>query len=298
MYDICIIGPVTRDVIRIVGKPDKVMPGGVVYYASHAYRRLGLSTAVISKAAPEDAGVLLQELRESGVSLYCRRSAHTLAFENIYRNESLDAREQRVAALADPFTPADLGTVKARAFHLGPLTGADMDGAFIEEVARRGRVYLDVQGLLRRITDGRVEPSAWLDSDSALAHVHGLKADLVEAQLLSGETDPERAAYRISACGPQEVLITLGSRGSLILAGDELHRIPGYSPPQVLDATGCGDTYFAAYVFQRLRSDDIVLAGRFATAVAALKLAHDGPFSGRESDARALISCQSGAPGG
>jgi len=291
MFDICVIGPITRDIIRIAGKPQKEMPGGVVYYASHTYRSLGLRTAVITKAVQQDADELLQELRQIGVQTYCRHSDSTTVFENVYKGGNLDCREQSVASVAAPFTSVDLADMEARAFHLGPLTESDMDPVFIEAVSRRGeRVGLDVQGLLRKVVNGKVQPIDWAEKRAGLAYVDALKADLQEAQLLSGKEDPEQAAYQIAEFGPSEVIITLGSRGSLILAQGKLQRIPAYSPPQIVDATGCGDTYFAGYIFQRLKSGDVAAAGRFATAVAMLKLGHDGPFSGSERDAQSVLN--------
>ncbi|MFO1349595.1 MAG: PfkB family carbohydrate kinase [Gammaproteobacteria bacterium] len=290
MFDVCVIGPITRDVVRRPGMAPRVQPGGVVYYAGHALRRLGLKVAVVTKATADDADELLHSLRGSGVEVFCRPSARTTVFENAYRGDHLDFREQSVASISDPFTLDDLAGVRARVLYLGPLNESDLDSGFIAAVARQGGcVYLDVQGLLRRVVDGKVEPMAWNASREGLAHVHALKADLAEAQLLSGEQDPEQAARRIAEMGPKEVLVTLASHGSLILANDEIHAIPAYSPSRIIDATGCGDSYFAGYIHSRLQARDIVAAGHCATAVAVLKLGRNGPFTGTEHEVAEML---------
>jgi sugar/nucleoside kinase (ribokinase family) len=290
MFDVCVVGPVTRDVIRIKGSTGKELPGGVVQYAGWAYRKLGLSTAVITKAARQDAPGLLQGLRSIGVEIHCRDSDATTTFENIYADERQDSREQIVTSVAAPFTRRDLTDVVAKVFHLGPVIRGDMDPAFLEAVSRRGgRVALDGQGFLRTVVHGRVEAADWDEKSVGLAHVDVLKVDRHEAQLLSGSEDPEEGAYRIAKLGPCEVVITLGGGGSVILAREILYRIPAFPAQPGVDATGCGDSYFAGYLFHRLGSDDIEAAGRFAAALAALKLQRHGPFHGTEHDIHEIL---------
>lgn len=165
-----------------------------------------------------------------------------------------------------------------------------MPAAFLQAVSGCGGwVSLDVQGLLRAAVHGRIREQDWSEKRAGLAFVDVVKADGHEARLLSGEQDPAEAARRIAELGPTEVIITLGSGGSLILAGDRLYRIPAFRPRQGVDPTGCGDSYMAGYIFHRLKSDDIAAAGRFAAALATLKLEGFGPFSGSERDVYAVL---------
>ena len=41
VFDVCVIGHITRDIIR-VGRTTRATPGGTAYYTSMALRRLGL----------------------------------------------------------------------------------------------------------------------------------------------------------------------------------------------------------------------------------------------------------------
>ena len=79
----------------------------------------------------------------------------------------------------------------------------------------------------------------------------------------------------------------------MILARENLYRIPAFPARRSVDATGCGDSYFAGYLFHRLRSDDIEAAGRFAAALAALELQRYGPFHGTEHDIHEILDEQS-----
>ncbi len=266
------------------------MVGGVVHYAGMALRRLGLDTAIITKAANEDTNEILRMLREAGVRTYCRESPATTVFENIYSGGDLAVRSQAVRSIAAAFDPRDLDPVRAKVIHLGPLTREEMPTEFLAAVSKRAEcVSLDVQGFVRRVERQKVRLVDWPDKKKGLAGVDVLKANLREAQILSGEDDPERAARTLADLGPSEVIVTLGSQGSFILAKGRCWSIPAFPPRALVDRTGCGDTYCAGYIFHRLRSDDIAAAGRFAAALASLKLERRGPYAGDAKDVGALL---------
>lgn len=84
--------------------------------------------------------------------------------------------------------------------------------------------------------------------------------------------------------GSKEVLITLGSLGSVIFAEGRFYRIPAYPPKNIVDATGCGDTYVTGYLYMRNKGASYEEAGCFAAAMSTLKLEASGPFNGTEED--------------
>ena len=289
LYDVCAIGHVSRDVIEIGDRVEE-LPGGAAYYVSMALGGLGRKVSAITKVTAADDGELLSELRREGIAVSRLESPATTAFENRYPAGQPDLRAQRVRALASPFTPADLGDVRARVFHVGPLTNRDMDLEFLKAVSARGEVSLDVQGLLREVEGGEIVPVGWPERSKGLACVGILKANASEARLLSGEEDPEQAARFLAGLGPREVIVTLGSKGSLVLVEGRMQRIPSIPIVDVVDPTGCGDTYIAGYLDRRLDGEDPERAAKFATALAALKLRTFGPFRGRPADAERLLA--------
>ncbi len=289
-FDVCVVGHVTKDIVVREGQPVKYQPGGVPYYAAVAYQSLRLTTAVVTRLAERDEPSLLQELRAAGATTVCHSGTTTTAFENVYAESSLEVRDQKVPSVAAPFRPSDLADLRAELFHLGPLTNRDMDAAFLKTVGKRAdKVALDAQGLIRAVQDGQVVIEDWDEKASGLAHVHYLKVDGREAKVLTGEGEPERAARRLAELGPKEVIVTLGSRGSLLLVDGKTHAIPAFSPRGLADATGCGDTYFAGYLSERMKSSTADRAGRFAAALATVKLEHYGPFRGSLEDVEALL---------
>ena len=86
-----------------------------------------------------------------------------------------------------------------------------------------------------------------------------------------------------------EVLLTLGSEGSLIYAENTLFRIPAYPPKEVVDATGCGDTYMLGYLYMRNKGASYAEAGTFAAALSTIKLEKSGPFCGTEQAAADIV---------
>lgn len=299
--DCCIVGHVTRDRVLVPGQPPRDLPGGTAYYAALALRRLGLEVAVITKAAERDWEELLGPLRDAGVEVWPQPSARTTCFENTYLDATLRVREQRVHGVADPFTLEDLEGVRARSFYLGPLTGKEIPLEVLEEVRHCAELLLlDGQGWLRKVVQrvgeegARVEQSSWAEAERALMLTDVLKVDDTEASLLVGTSEPRRAAELLESRGVGEVLITFADRGSWVRSQGRNALIPALPPPATVDATGCGDTYAAGYLAERLRGAQPLEAAWFAAALSSLKLTHFGPFTGTAEAARAHLEAHRG----
>lgn len=289
MHDVQAIGHVTVD--RIETRDGfRQRAGGTAVYFPLALARLGGDVGVLTRMAPEDEEVLLAEIRGAGIEMIRAPSPKTTEFENRYLSEDRDRRVQRVGAVALPFSPDDLAGLSARLFHLGPLTYDDMSVDFIEAVAERGRLSLDVQGLVRRIVQGRVEPCDWREKARGLARVAIVKADEHEAQVLTGERDPRAAARRLAGWGPSEVLVTRAGDGVVVCHAGRVDAVDAFPASDPIDPTGCGDTFMAGYVFARLEGADPVEAARFGAAAATLKLGHVGPFDGDRTHVESLLA--------
>lgn len=122
-----------------------------------------------------------------------------------------------------------------------------------------------------------------------LQYVDILKVNEHEAEVLTGLSDYQQASIRLAEWGVKEVLLTLGSSGSLIYADSKFYRIPAYPPKEVVDATGCGDTYVMGYLYMRNKGASYEEAGCFAAALSTLKIEKSGPFSGSEEEVLQII---------
>jgi sugar/nucleoside kinase (ribokinase family) len=282
MVDACVVGHVTKDIIRVDGATVAVIPGGTAYYSAMALRSFGMRVTVVTKVAREDRSFLLSEMEDHGISVRAGDGGRSTCFENCYTSKDRESRLLRLRSVADPFNSEDLGDVRASVIHLGPLTSKDFSCRFLNQVSERARlVSMDVQGFTRPADLGTVTGRDWQEKTVGLVGIDILKADAKESLLLTGMPDPLQAARSLAGLGPSEVIITLGSKGSLIYANGQAHRIPAHSAKRIVDPTGCGDTYAAGYVYRRMMSADAETAGRFAALVSSLKLERSGPLTGR-----------------
>ena len=290
MYDICCVGHITLDKV-VTPKAVVHMPGGTSIYFSNAIRNMDVSYALVTALAEKEM-YIISDLREKGIEVKVLPSAHTVCFENIY-TENQDHRTQKVSQKADPFTVGQLQGIEAKFFHLGPLLADDIPVELIRTLSERGRVSLDAQGYLREVRDTHVCAIDWAAKKEALQYVDVLKANESEMLVLTGYSDVRHSARVLFEWGVKEVVITLGSRGSVIYNGQRFYTIPAYTPvTAVVDATGCGDTYMAGYLYQRIRGAQWQDAGEFAAAMATLKIESSGPFTGTEED---VLELQSGS---
>ena len=129
----------------------------------------------------------------------------------------------------------------------------------------------------------------WKDKLRLLKHTAILKVNEWECQTLTGITDPREAAQQIHEWGVREVIVTLGGGGSMILAEGKFYETPAYAPSKLVDATGCGDTYSAGYLYARAKGMGYAESGQFAAAMCTLKLEHTGPFIHKIEDVYQII---------
>jgi len=288
MKDICCIGHITKD--KIVTPDNTVyMSGGTSFYFSYAFNSLPgeVSFGLVTKLGSDDMEAV-ERMRKAGIEVTALPSRHTVFFENRYGRDQ-NERTQRVLEKADPFTVDDLGDVEAGIYHLGTLLADDFPPDVVEYLSAKGRISIDAQGYLREVSGGNVHAVDWKDKLRILSLTDIIKVNEHEMEVITGLTDARQAALRIASWGVREVCVTLGSEGSLIYADGRFYEIPAYKPRRVVDATGCGDTYSAGYLYLRARGADCAEAGRFAAAMCTLKLEHNGPFDGTEAQVEAVM---------
>lgn len=291
MTEICCIGHITRDRIITQDPPNTVYSaGGSAYYVAWAFQALPhdvdfqLVTSVSREMMSE-----VERLREAGVSVKSFESPDNVFFENKY-GKNMDNRTQRVLAKSAPFKIEQLEGIEARVFHLGTLLADDFAPEVVEYLATKGDVSIDVQGYMRYVKGEQVYSTEWNDKLRLLKHTAILKVNEWECQTLTGITDPFVAAEQIHAWGVREVIVTLGGGGSIIYAEGKFYETPAYPPSKLVDATGCGDTYSAGYLYARAKGMSYEESGRFAAAMCTLKLEHTGPFDRTIDDVHDVLS--------
>ena len=286
--ELCCIGHITHDKV-VTPKSVVHMAGGTAFYFSNALSRFDIRYQLVTALAPADMPSVY-DLRSKGIDVTVFPSAHTVFFENIY-SDNQDNRTQRVIRQADAFTVTQLADSKADVYHLGPLLAGDIPLDLLRSLSEKGKVSVDAQGYLREVRGQNVFAIDWPEKQQALRYVHTLKVNEHEMAVLTGQSDVHKSAKILAEWGVKEVVITLGSMGSVIYAEKTFYKVPAYVPTtSVVDATGCGDTYMAGYLYQRIRGASIQAAGEFAAAMATLKIEGSGPFTGTREDVLELLA--------
>ena len=286
-HSLCCIGYITQDKV-VTPKNTIYMPGGTSFYFAHAIKHLNANDFLLVTALADTDMGIVEDIRKEGISVKALHSTHSVCFENIY-GENQNERTQRVTAKADPFTVEGLKDTDARIIHLGSLLADDFSLEVIKFLSGKGLLSVDVQGFLRKVENEKVLAVDWPEKKEALKYIHILKANEHETEVLTGCKNPREAALKLASWGVKEVLLTLGSMGSVIYADGEFHEIPAYPPTEIVDATGCGDTYMAGYLYMRNKGASYKEAGCFAAAMCTIKLEASGPFGGTEKDVWDII---------
>jgi sugar/nucleoside kinase (ribokinase family) len=230
-------------------------PGGPPYYASRAIAALALPARVRVKCAPRDRPVFEHAFGDVRVEWLSGEATATYAF-----SYDGDVRTMEVRALGDAWTVADLDGVEEEWVHVGALFRGEFPAETLAALKERGaRVSFDGQGLVRPAREGplELEPEP---EPSFLRYVSILKLSEEEARALVGSLE-ERS---LSALGVPEVVVTLGSRGCIVVARRSLVHVPADALSGI-DPTGAGDAFAAAYLIARSRGHDARAAAQRAT---------------------------------
>ena len=248
--------------------------GGPAATALVTLARLGISTSLLSGISDDPFGVRIAgSLKKERVDMSCLKitpgHASQFAFiavtagegkRTIFWNRSSAPPPTREEVRMDCFP-------NARILH---LDGLMIDAA--KEAAKQAKasgmtVVMDA-GTLREGT---------LD---LLSRVDILIASETFADPLVGEKAPrERALQRLKELGPRQVVMTLGSEGSMGLDKDEMVRREAF-PVVSKDTTGAGDVYHGGYIYGLLQGWNMPDCMAFASAAAALKCMNGGGWRG------------------
>jgi len=284
-FDIAFLGHYTKDTIVLAGR-EKVVDGGAVNYGANVTARMGLRTAIITRMARQDLKVF-EELLRMGVQLLVHETAESTQLRLVYLSSNLDERFIRVTSFAGPFAVEDLQDAEASVFHVGASMRGEVPVQVVQSLRKKtGCVSLDLQGFIRINSGGELTFDGWKDREDLLKYVDVVKADLVEAAMLTGKNDRHEAAEALTAFGPREVVLTY-NEGVLVRAEDRFYEAP-FMLKELRGRSGRGDTCIAAYLGKRLTAPPEE-ATVWAAAVTSLKLEHEGPFRRDIDEVRKLI---------
>jgi sugar/nucleoside kinase (ribokinase family) len=244
-----------------------VQGGGPVATALVTLARLGASVAMVDVVGDDWKGeLILQEFRREGVCVdHVRQAAgccSALACVLVRRDDGARTIVYHPGTTPE-LSPFDLPRALIESARVLHVNGRHWRACLEASAwAREAGVGVSFDGGAHRY---RPEMRALLP----LTDVCIVARDF--AQRYTGETEAPKAAVLLLEQGPDLVAITDGVRGSWVHArGQGAFYQPAYLLPQVVDTTGCGDSFHGAFLFGLLKGIGLKETASLASAVAAL----------------------------
>ncbi len=275
-YDILMLGHISQDVLIDHQNVRQDIVGGAVVYSSFAAGSAGKRVKVITKLADKDLHIL-KNLQHPLVDWDVLPSKQSTSIKNTYFTADKERREVILLSQADPFVLEEV-QAEASIYHLAGLFGGEIPDSLVLPLAKRGKVALDAQGVLRCLDEQKnLVFRDWRRKQELLPYITYFKTDAAEAKILTGLDDRERAARLLYSWGAQEVMLTHNTEVMVCHQGN-IHTAP-FTNSNNSGRTGRGDTAFAAYLAWR-QDHDAAESTRFAAALCSLKMEKPGVFRG------------------
>jgi sugar/nucleoside kinase (ribokinase family) len=281
-YDITFVGHMCYDEIIPFEGEAHIAPGSAVLCGAMVAARVGKKVAAVVKMAPKDEHIL-KAMKDVGVDTYLIPSRETTFSRVLHESANMDERTLTLVKSAGLISVSDVPPLESKCVHLAGISDTEFDMDLIKGLKARGySLSTDMQSFVRHVTPNRViEYSDVADKREIAGLMEKLKLDVVEARILTGTDDLEKAAITIEAWGCPEILITQ-SEGVLARVNGTTYY-EKFSNSNVSGRTGRGDTTFAAYLSQRLDHEP-AQSLKFAAALVSIKMESPGPFRGTLED--------------
>jgi sugar/nucleoside kinase (ribokinase family) len=260
----------------------RVHGGGCALNTASALGRLGLRAAVAGKVGVDPLGdVLLGILEERGIDQRAvvrdpaTSTSATVALVGADGERTfLHLPGANASLCSDDLDPELI--FSGRALHVGGALLLDaLDGeptaAVLAEARRRG--------LLTSLDTAFDASGRWNRVLPSLEELDLFTPSLGEAQGVTGERDPGRAARKLRGLGVREVAVTLGPEGCYV-AGETFEGHVPAPVVEVVDGTGSGDAFAAGFLHAKLAGLPLEDAAHLANAAGALAAMASGAYDG------------------
>jgi sugar/nucleoside kinase (ribokinase family) len=282
-YDITFIGHLCFDEITPYHGKTVVAPGSAVLCGAIAAARIGQRVAIVTRMAPADE-ILLRPLKDLGVETIVIPTRETTWAVVIHPTPDVDERILKLARSAGLFAVEDVPALATRNLHLAGISDQEFSLDFIRGLRAQGyHLSVDMQSFVRQVDpltrNIAFKDVAWkMDIVKMMSKV---KLDVVEAKVLTGTDDLERAARHLEDWGSPETVITHAEGVLARVNGTTYYE--KFSNRGTAGRTGRGDTTFAAYLARR-STHDVAESLKFAAALVSIKMETPGPFQGTLAD--------------
>lgn len=289
MKKICVIGSLNMDLVvnvdempkkgqTLIGSAFKEVPGGKGANQAVAMARLGADIRMIGKVGKDSFGeTLINQLKSDKVNTkYIHREdcASGVAMITVDKN----AENSIVVAPGANFKVLEKDIDKC----IEAIDESDIVVLQLETPINTIKYALQKSKELGKYTILNPAPAVKLE-DSIIENVDLLTPNETELEILSGvkiesEDDIKKAADVLIEKGVKELIVTLGSKGSLYINKDNTKLKKSYKV-EAIDTTAAGDSYTGALAVAFAQDKNIDEAMDFASKVGALAVTKEGAQS-------------------
>ena len=286
MKKICVIGSLNMDLVvnvdempkkgqTLIGSSFKEVPGGKGANQAVAIARLGGDINMIGKVGSDSFGkTLIEQLKNDNVDteyVQIENCASGVAMITVDKN----AENSIVVAPGANFKVLEEDIDKC----IDGIKKSDIVVLQLETPLNTIKYALEKSKELGKYTILNPAPAVKL-GDEIIRNVDLLTPNETELEILSGvkietEDDIKKAAHVMIEKGVKELIVTLGSKGSLYINEETMNFKKSYKV-EAIDTTAAGDSYTGALAVAFSKNESIEEAMDFASKVGALSVMKEG----------------------
>jgi len=257
--------PTTREVQKAVAMV--LDGGGPVATAMATLAKLGTNTVMIDNLGDDWSGLLiLEDFKKHNVNTYCLEifPQHSSSVANILVETDTGIR----AIIYHPGSVPEVKDISKYSSVIQAAKVLHLNGRHLEaslqaiDIAKKSEVKVSFDG-----GANRYNPNMQL----IVPKVDICIVAKEFAMTYTGEATIDHAGEMLLKAGPELVAITDGMNGSWIFNKDvNMFHQPAFKIDNVVDTTGCGDSYHGAFLYGLIHNMSLQKAAEFASGVAAL----------------------------
>ncbi len=287
---VALLGPIVKDKIT-VDRATTVHIGGIPYYEGVALKNLGAEVAVFTTYDPKDDAWVRKNFKNIDVTNI--PAEKTIEFERFYSSVNPDvcmSVEARYAHNRINPLPELIGRLNSFDYVIfGPLFYDNISALLFASVQKE-KIILGNFGMF---TYPKGDTLVWKNPENLLhiaPYLSYLFLDDREMRFATHKKSVDEAVRFMQTKTDAVIIVTLGSKGSVVFSHGEKYSIPAFQPERIGDPTGVGDTYAAAFIRATNLYKTPVSQGTFAAMVSTMKLESRGAFAGNLTDVLARLA--------
>ena len=298
MKKIAILGPIPRDTI-ITHKNETIQKYGCATHPAIALAKLmedNGEVIIISHVHKKDHDAIEKLFSPfSNVDLRGLKSEDDRGTVIELRFLDQNNRLEKQTAFMNPIMPEDVEPfLDAEAFVFVPITDFEISLSTLKYIKEKsdGLVIFDAHGQTTAMNiNGSRERKFWIDRDEWLPYIDVLKMNLEESMCCwfkneynieeMGHYDEENTehlddfAEYVLKKGVKVLYVTLDARGCVAysIENGKIQKdfIPSVPVDEVIDTTGCGDSFAGGLAYGFTYHNDPIIAAQYANTLGALR---------------------------